>query len=100
MKISGKNYGFIGWYQDESDNVFDRSELVLGDSVYDVPGEYGIYMLTEKGLDIYEKWCDDAFCGYSLGSGKAKGLADKIGGTERCIWKYLTNDETLSIRIA
>ena len=94
-------YGVIGWSQDDSDDLFDRSEVVLGDSIDDVPDEgYGIYALTREGKETYEQWCEDASCGYSLGHGRMKGLAAKIGGTERDIWNYLTNDKSLSKQIS
>lgn len=93
-------YGVIGWSQDESDGVFDRSEVVLGDSIDDVPDyPYGIYALTREGREIYEEWCDDASVGYNLGNGRMKGLAGEIGGREWDIWNYLTSDSTLSKKV-
>ena len=94
-------YGVIGWSQDESDGVFDSSEVVLGDSIDDVPNyPYGIYALTREGREIYEEWREDASCGYDLCYGRMKGLAAKIGGTEWDIWNYLTNDKSLSKQIS
>lgn len=93
-------YGVIGWSQDESDGVFDRSEVVLGDSIDDVPDyPYGIYALTREGREIYEEWCDDASVGYNLGNGRMKGLAGEIGGREWDIWNYLTSDSSLSKKV-
>ena len=94
-------YGVIGWSQDESDGVFDRSGVVLGDSIDDVPDyPYGIYALTREGRKIYEEWREDASCGYDLCYGRMKGLAAEIGGGEWDIWNYLTNDKSLSKQIS
>jgi len=93
-------YGVIGWSQDESDGVFDRSEVVLGDSIDDVPNyPYDVYALTREGKEVYEEWCEDASAGYDLCYGRMKGLAAKIGGTERDIWNYLTSNKNLARRI-
>lgn len=94
-------YGVIGWYQDDSDGVFDRSEVVLGDSIDEVPDDgYGAYALTREGRETYEQWREDASKGYDLRDGRMSGIADRIGGTERDIWNYLTNKKWLSKRIA
>lgn len=93
-------YGLIGWYNDDSDGVFDRSEVVYSDSIDDIPDDgYGIYALTREGKNIYEEWKEDASCGYDLCYGRMKGLAEKIGGTEWKIWKYLTSNKNLSREI-
>lgn len=93
-------YGFIGWYLDDSDGVFDRSEVVYGEKIDDVPDlGYGIYALTREGYNTYCEWCDDAAVGYDLGNGRMKGLAGEIGGTQQAIWNYLTSDSRLSKKV-
>lgn len=93
-------YGLIGWENDDSDDLFDRSQVIYGDSIDDVPDEgYGIYALTREGKETYEQWCEDASCGYDLCYGRMKGLAAEIGGTERDIWNYLTSDSSLARKI-
>lgn len=93
-------YGLIGWYIDDSDGVYDRSEVVYGESVDDVPDYgYGIYALTREGKEDYEQWKEDASAGYDLCFGKMKGLANTIGGSEWDIWEYLTSDKSLSRKI-
>lgn len=93
-------YGVIGWYMDEDDGVFDRSKVVLGDSVEDVPDAWdGVYALTREGRETYDQWCDDASCGYDLCYGRMKGIAAQIGGGERDIWNYLTTTPGLAKRI-
>ena len=90
---------YIGWYMDDSDNVFDRSEIVWGKSPNDVPNDEGVYALTQEGLELYNEWEDDASVGYDLGYGRMQGLAGKIGGTQWDIWQYLTSDESLAKRV-
>ena len=92
-------YGLIGWYSDDSDGVFDKSEVVYGDTKDEVSDEYGIYALTREGKEVYEQWRDDVSCGYDLCNGRMKGLAARIGGRERDLWKYLTTNKHLSKKI-
>lgn len=93
-------YGLIGWYNDDSDGVFDRSEVIYSDSIDDIPDDGdGIYALTREGKDIYEEWREDASAGYDLCYGRMKGLAQRIGGSERDIWRYLTSNTSLSKKI-
>ena len=93
-------YGVIGWSQDESDGVFDRSEIIFGDSVDEVPAyPFNAYALTAEGKEISDQWYDDASCGYDLCYGRMKGLAAEIGGTERDLWNYLTSDPSLATEI-
>lgn len=93
-------YGLIGWYQDDSDGVFDHSEVVFSDSIDDVPDDgYGIYALTREGKDTYEQWKEDASAGYDLCNGRAKGLARSIGSSEWKIWDCLTSDSSLARKI-
>ena len=93
-------YGLIGWYQNDSDGVFDRSEVVCSENIDDIPDDgYGIYALTREGKDVYEQWKEDASAGYDLGYGRMKGLAREIGGGEWNIWEYLTSHKHLSRKI-
>lgn len=93
-------YGVIGWEIDDSDGVFDRSQVIYGDSIDDVPNEgYGIYALTREGKETYEQWCEDASAGYDLCYGRMQGLARSIGGREWDIWNYLTSDSSLARKI-
>lgn len=90
---------YIGWYTDESDSVFDRSEIVWGKSPNAVPDNEGVYALTQEGLELYNEWEDDASVGYDLNYGRMSGLAGEIGGTQWDIWQYLTSDESLAKRV-
>ena len=92
-------YGVIGWYIDDSDGVYDRSQIVCSNSIDDVPDEgYGIYALTREGGKLYERWAEDISVGYDLCYGRAKGLAQEIGG-EWEMWNYLTSNSSLARRI-
>ena len=87
---------YIGFYLDDTDGVFDRSEVIVSENIDEVPDLCGIYELTKEGLEIYEEWCDDASVGYNLGTGRMYGLADEIGGTQRDIWYYLISRKSLT----
>lgn len=92
---------FIRLMQDISDNVFDRTYIekaplvtAFGNTFDEdeyMPSE-DIYELTEEGVELMERWYDDASCGYDLCNGRAKGLANSIGGTESNLWDYITSD--------
>ena len=87
---------YIGFYVDETDGVFDRSEVIVSENIDDIPDLCGIYELTEEGLEIYEEWCEDVSDGYDLCYGRMKGLADEIGGRQRDIWYYLISRKSLT----
>ena len=38
---------YIGFYVDETDGVFDRSEVIVSENIDDIPDLCGIYELTE-----------------------------------------------------
>lgn len=87
---------YIGFYVDETDGVFDRSEVIVSENIDDIPDLCGIYELTEEGLEIYEEWCEDVSVEYDLCYGRMKGLADEIGGTQKDIWYYLVSRKSLT----
>ena len=87
---------YIGFYLDDTDGVFDRSEVIVSENIDEIPDLCGIYELTEEGLEIYEEWCEDVSDGYDLCYGRMKGLADEIGGRQRDIWYYLVSRKSLT----
>ena len=87
---------YIGFYLDDTDDIFDRSEVIVSENIDEIPDLCGIYELTEEGLEIYKEWCEDVSVGYDLCYGRMKGLADEIGGTQRDIWYYLVSRKSLT----
>lgn len=99
-------YGIIYFVYDVGDSVFDQSYIGAAENINSLPslGENfkyaeGLFALTKEGSDIFDKWHDDASCGYDLCYGRMKGLCQTIGGTDRCLWNYLTERNYLSKRI-
>ena len=87
---------YIGFNLDDTDGVFDRSEVIVSENIDEVPDLCGVYELTKEGLEIYEEWCEDVSVGYDLCYGRMQGLADEIGGTQRDIWYYLISRKSLT----
>lgn len=101
MEKNKNEFGYIGFYVDVEDGVFDNSEVIWSDNIEDLPNEYetGIYELTEEGAEIFNEWLECVSVGYDLGFGRLKGIAHEIGGTHARLWEYLISDETLAKRI-
>lgn len=87
---------YIGFCLDDTDGVFDRSEVIVSENIDEIPDLCGVYELTKEGLEIYEEWCEDVSVGYDLCYGRMQGLANEIGGTQRDIWNYLISNESLT----
>lgn len=101
MEKNKNEFGYIGFYVDDSDDVFDNSEVMWSDNIEDLPNEYetGIYALTADGAEVFNDWFDSVSMGCDLCSGKLKGIANEIGGTHTRLWEYLSNNEALAQRI-
>lgn len=100
-------YGIIYFVYDVSDGVFDRSYIGVAKDSNSLPelkedleySEEGLFALTKEGSEIYDKWHDDASCGYDLCYGRMKGICQTIGGIDRNLWDYLTKRDYLSKRM-
>ena len=101
MEKNKNEFGYIGFYVDDSDGVFDNSEVIWSNNIEDLPNEYetGIYALTAEGAEVFNDWHDSVSIGYDLCFGKLKGIANEIGGTHASLWEYLSSDEALAKRI-
>ena len=98
MKKEKFEFGAIYFVYDVSDYVYDRSYIGIAYNEDDFPSldedefvysDYGIYELTQEGLELLEKWKNDVSCGYDLCYGRCKGLADSIGSKDIDIFKHL-----------
>lgn len=100
-------YGIIYFVYDVSDSVFNRSYIGYTEDLNSLPelsedfeySEEGLFALTKEGRGIFDKWRNDASCGYDLCYGRMKGLCQTIGGTESHLWNYLIERDYLSKRI-
>lgn len=101
-------YGIIFFADDLSDGVFNRSYIGIAKDLNSLPelsedfeySEEDFFALTKEGCEIFDKWHDDASCGYDLCYGRMKGICQTIGGIDRNLWDYLTKRDYLSKRIA